>query len=94
MVFNRMQPKPASGPSHSTGSHIIHGIAKGSSSIPDSPESAGFLEAMKYIQQKTATASSRNRLLAITPARDLTILGLKATPRYQIRPVLFFTGVD
>jgi len=60
---------------------MIHGIANGSNMIPDSPESAGFMEATKKIQQKTPTASDRNSPPAIKPANDFLILGFNMGPR-------------
>ena len=55
---------------HDVGTKEIHGIAKGSSSMPDSPESAGFFEAMKNIQANTAAAADRNSPAAIAPPRE------------------------
>jgi len=59
------------GPSHFGGSHITHGMAKGSSKSPDSPESAGFFEALKNSQVKSPTKVSRKAPAAIDPAFDL-----------------------
>jgi len=65
-----MLPKPAPGPSHELGMIDIHGIAKGRSRIPDSPESAGFFDATKNIQEKTDAAATRNSPAAKKPHRE------------------------
>ena len=69
-----MQAKPAIGPSQRTGSHMIQGIANGNSRIPDSPESAGFLEATKKIQQKMARIKRTKIPLTVKPSGDHLIL--------------------
>jgi hypothetical protein len=53
---------------------IIHGSAKGSSIMPDSPESAGFFEATKYTHANTAAARNRNTLAAATPPQENLIV--------------------
>ena len=62
-----MHNNPVIGPNHFGGINIIHGIAKGRSKIPDSPESAGFLDATKNTQANTATADNKNNPAAIKP---------------------------
>jgi hypothetical protein len=74
-----MHAKPIKGPAQDSGSIITHGIAKGRSSIPDSPESAGFLEAIKEIQENRADARARNSPAAAKPHFDNLIVGIHIT---------------
>ena len=62
---------PVPSPSHFVGSIEIQGIANGTSQIPDSPESAGFVDATKKIQANTIPAASRKSPAAMLPARDV-----------------------
>ena len=59
------------GPTQWLGAEVIHGIAKGKSKMPDSPESAGFFDATKNTQAKTAIAANRNSVAATVPPFDL-----------------------
>jgi len=65
-----MQPKATHGPSQPFGTSDIQGIAKGMRRRPDSPESAGFFEATKNSQAKTAAADNRNSPAASAPPRE------------------------
>jgi len=64
---------PAAGLSQVLGTSIIHGIAKGKRSIPDSPESAGFFEATKNIQANTAMAENRKIPATMKPLQECLI---------------------
>lgn len=68
--FRKTQPKAIQGPSHVFGTSEIQGIAKGSSSRPDSPESAGFFDATKNTQAKTAVADNKKNPAASVPPRE------------------------
>ncbi len=68
--FRKTQPKATQGPSHVLGTSEIQGIAKGSSKMPDSPESAGFFDATKNTQAKTAAADNRKNPAAAMPPRE------------------------
>lgn len=68
--LNKMQATPVPSPSHLVGNMYIHGMANGSSRIPDSPESAGFFDVTKKTQKKTVPAASRKRPAARLPPRD------------------------
>jgi len=61
---------PVPSPSHFVGKMEIQGIANGTSKIPDSPESAGFLDATKKTQEKTAPAANKKSPAAMLPPRD------------------------
>jgi hypothetical protein len=58
----------------------IHGIAKGRSRIPDSPESAGFFDATKKIQAKTEAAATRKSPAAKKPHRESLNTGAITMP--------------
>jgi hypothetical protein len=79
-LFKRTQPKNIHGPTHALGTIIIQGIARGSSSIPDSPESAGFFDAMKNNHEKATTAKRRNKPAATIPPRENLIVGFNIVP--------------
>ncbi len=68
--FRKTQPKATQGPSHVLGTSEIQGIAKGSSRMPDSPESAGFIDATKNTQVKTAAADNKKKPAASMPPRE------------------------
>jgi hypothetical protein len=62
-------------PTKASGTNLIHGIANGSNRIPDSPESAGFFEAMKNTQEKSPKNMSRNTVAAMEPLFETFITG-------------------
>lgn len=64
------QPVATSGPSHAPGISEIHGIAKGTSQIPDSPESAGFFDATKNTQAKTEANDKSSNPAATVPIHE------------------------
>jgi len=66
---------PVNGPTKAFGISIIQGIANGRSNRPDSPESAGFFEAMKTIHANVATARNRNIPAATIPPFENLMLG-------------------
>ena len=68
--FRRTQPTATIGPSNALGTSDIHGIAKGRSKIPDSPESAGFFDATKNTQAKTEIIDKRSNPAASMPLRE------------------------
>jgi hypothetical protein len=70
-----MDAKPTYGPIQELGRIMIQGNANGRSSTPDSPESAGFFEAKKNIQAKTAPARNRNKPPAAIPAFENLMIG-------------------
>ena len=80
-AFRTMHANPVIGPSQRTGNHMIQGIANGNSRMPDSPESAGFLDATKNIQQKMATIRNKNKPLTIMPTGDHLILSFNMPSR-------------
>ena len=89
-----MLPRAASGPTHVSGIIIIQGIISGSIMIADSPESAGFLEAIKNIHAKRAVARSRNKPAAVKPPGESLNVGfciisltLSLAPASAIPPV-------
>lgn len=82
--FRSKQPSAKKGPTHSFGARVIHGIAKGRSRIPDSPESAGFFDATKNTHEKTAAAANKNSVAAIAPPRDLLRESISSLPHNVI----------
>ncbi len=66
-LFKRRQLSPVHSPSQLSGMTIIHGMAKGNSRMPDSPESAGFLDAAKMIQVSIVPDRIRNSDIADMP---------------------------
>jgi hypothetical protein len=75
-----MQPNPTHRPSHLLGMIDIQGMAKGNSRMPDSPESAGFFDAIKKIHEKTDAAASRKMPDARKPPRESLNVGDIAMP--------------
>jgi len=75
-LFNRIQPMPVPSLSHLVGNIYIQGIANGKSKIPDSPESARFIDATKKTQQKTAPVMKRKGPAAMLPLQEF--LNIKA----------------
>lgn len=71
---------PVPSPSHFAGKMDTHGMANGTSKIPDSPESAGFLDAMKKTQEKTEPAATRKSPAAMPPPRDFLKVSVIALP--------------
>ena len=84
-AFRRIQPKATHGPSQPFGTSDIQGIAKGMRRRPDSPESAGFFEATKNTQAKTAAADNRNNPAASTPPSENLNAGVIVPPNRWVR---------
>ena len=91
-AFRRIQPNATHGPSQPLGTSDIQGIAKGRRRMPDSPESAGFFDATKNTQVKTAVADNRNNPAASTPPRENLSASVIVLPNQwsQTRLILFF----
>ncbi len=91
-AFRRIQPKATHGPSQPFGTSDIQGMAKGRRRTPDSPESAGFFDATKNSQAKTAAADNRNNPAASAPPRENLSAGFIVLPNRSrlTGSILFF----
>jgi hypothetical protein len=92
--FRKMQLEPTQGPSHLLGTSIIQGIAKGRSRSPDSPESAGFFDATKKAQVKTAAADTKKNPAAIAPPRETFSKGIIGLPPNDLAHERLSVGRD
>ena len=79
-AFKSTQAKATGRPSHVLGTIEIHGMAKGRSRIPDSPESAGFFDATKNTQAKTEVNDKRSNPAATRPLRENLNASVMALP--------------